>query len=216
MPRYDDRLTATTRSLVHRDTATRTGREGTFWRPFHRSLAPRIMAAAERYDRLGRIRQRATRQRGRNGPLGAIALDVLRYLLSRIDPRNGRLDPAISTIALATGHAGSAVAAALARLKAHGFLAWLRRYVPTERQGQRGPQVRQASNAYRIMLPAALLAWLCATPPDDDSHRRTLAQADAAAMVQALPLDEQVMAGGGDPATNAILARMARHFMART
>jgi hypothetical protein len=48
-----------------------------------------------------------------------------------------------------------------------GFLDWIRRYVPTGREGF-GPQVEQTSNAYRLSLPKLalkLLGLLCKAPP---------------------------------------------------
>jgi hypothetical protein len=44
-----------------------------------------------------------------------------------------------------------------AQLQEHGFLDWDRRYVETGRQGVRGPQVAQTSNAYITMLPQKAL-----------------------------------------------------------
>lgn len=164
---------------VHRHTRTARGQERAFWQPIERRSRSRILAAAERYDRLHRISHRTARNRRENGAIGHVGLEVLRALLfDFIDCRTGRLDPAIATIARKIGRAIGAVAAALQRLKAHGFLEWLRRYVPTGQQGLRGPQVQQTSNAYRITLPAAIVAALATPAPDDDDHRR---EADAEA-----------------------------------
>jgi hypothetical protein len=52
-----------------------------------------------------------------------------------------------------------AVVRALQALRAHGFLDWLRRYVPTGQEG-RGPQVKQTSNAYRLSMPARAMRLL--------------------------------------------------------
>ena len=41
---------------------------------------------------------------------------------------------------------------ALNALRRHGFIDWLRRYVPTNKEGS-GPQVQQTSNAYRLLRP---------------------------------------------------------------
>ncbi len=169
---------------VRRHTKTLPGHEGRFWQPFRRGQASRYLLAAERYDRTGRLAHRADRNRRHNGPLGHVALDVLRYLLRIIDFKSGRLDPAILTIANRIGRSPAAVVAALQRLKRHGFLDWLRRYEPTQNEG-RGPQVRQTSNAYRLALPAAAEALLPAEapPPDCETDRRVRAVQEARAMI---------------------------------
>jgi hypothetical protein len=47
----------------------------------------------------------------------------------------------------------AAIVDALAALRDHGFLTWVRRYVEADGEGARGPQVKQTSNAYRLLLP---------------------------------------------------------------
>jgi len=81
-------------------------------------------------------------------------------MLNMIDHATGRLDPAIDTIAGRIKRSRDAVWRALKALKAHGFVDWLRRYVPAPTAGQAGPQVRQTSNAYRLTLPAIARALL--------------------------------------------------------
>lgn len=93
------------------------------------------------------------RARGTHGRINQYGYRVLEVLLGRgggvpIDFRTGTLEPAIATIMTKTGFARQTVVAALARLKKHGFLDWVRR---TERTGAAvgdGPQVKQATNAY--------------------------------------------------------------------
>ena len=138
---------------VHRYSRTEEGREGRFWQPFNPKNVARFMQAAEKYDRLKRLAHRRERNNRENGAIGHVGLEVLRELLRLIDYKTGRLDPAIATLALRIGRSIAAVVDALKRLKAHGFLDWLRRYVPTGNAGMRGPQVKQTSNAYRLMLP---------------------------------------------------------------
>lgn len=153
---------------VRRHSRTMPGGEGRFWRPFNPKHRAPFMLAAERYDCAGRLAARADRNGRKNGPLGHVALDVLRELLRVIDYRTGRLDPAIKTIAQRIGRSTAAVVDALKRLRLHGFLDWLRRYEPTNSPG-RGPQVRQTSNAYRVSLPPRALALLPdAAPVSDD------------------------------------------------
>lgn len=198
---------------VHRFTKTEKDGEGRFWRPFNPKDAARMMQAAERYDRVQRLADRHARNGHKNGSLGHIGIEVLRELLRLIDYKTGRLDPAIATIARRLGRSIAAVVDALKRLRNHGFLEWLRRYVPTGNAGLRGPQVRQTSNAYRLMLPVALWRAITPPPPDDDTQRRTDAASEDRAMVEALPLDEQPAQLVDDPALAAILARLGRAIM---
>lgn len=182
--------------------------EGVFWRPFDRQEVGRLMLAAERYERVGR------KPGSRSGPLGLIAIEVLRELTRLIDFKTGRLEPAIATLMQRLRRSRDAVVRALANLRDHGFLDWLRRYVPTGNEG-RGPQVQQTSNAYRLSLPpraARLLAHLAHQPPapDDHSHRVEAEAAEAKAQIDGLPLWEQPVALMGDTPLAQALARLGR------
>jgi hypothetical protein len=152
------------------------GREGVFWRAIPRKEAQRILYAAKRFDRINRPKG------SRVGPLGNVALEVMELFVNLVDFRSGRLEPAIETIMRFCHRSRDAVVRALANLRQHGFLDWLRRYVPTDRAGP-GPQVKQTSNAYRLSLPARAAAlvgrWFGAPPPSDDAHRRETAAAEA-------------------------------------
>lgn len=163
------------------------GREGVFWRSFKREDVARILQAAERYDLVTR---RERRKGCRNGALGHVARDVLRELLRLLDFKTGRLDPAIKTLAARCGYSVAAVVDALKRLRAHGFLDWLRRYEPTGNAGMKAPQVRQTSNAYRVTIPPRAEALL--RPPVPVSADIEHAQAQAAR-------DAQEMAFSGTP-----------------
>lgn len=198
---------------VHRYSKTEAGREGRFWQPFNRRDVARFMAAAEKYDRLRRLAHRRDRNGRENGAIGHVGLEVLRELLRLIDYKTGRLDPAIATLAQRIGRSIAAVADALKRLKAHGFLDWLRRYVPTGNAGLRGPQVKQTSNAYRLMLPIQVARSMIVPPPQDDCHRREMAAEEGRAMIAALPLDEQPAELIDDPELAALLARLGRAIM---
>lgn len=203
------------RNRVHRHTKTQPGQEGRFWQPFSRRNAARFMRAAERYDRLQRLRHRQERTGRKNGALGHIGLEVLRELLRLIDYRTGRLDPAIATIAERIGRSVAAVHAALNRLRAHGFLAWVRRYVPTGRDGLRGPQVRQTSNAYALMIPAKARLDDEPPAPEDDQHRRESEAAEAARMVAELPLFERNRALFDSDELADTLSRLEAAILAR-
>lgn len=142
------------RNPVHRNSRLAGRCEGTFWRRTTRQDARRIVLAAQRYEI-------AMKEHGaRNGPLGSIAIDVLEYLANLVDHKTGRLEPSIETIMSKLRRSRDAVVRALKALRTHGFLDWIRRYVPTEKEGERGPQVRQVTNAYRLSLPARALALL--------------------------------------------------------
>lgn len=76
-------------ALVRRHSHTAGRCEGMFWRKTDRQQVRRVVLAAEKYEL-------ATKQRGqRNGALGGVALEVLRYLSNLIDYRTGRLDPSM-------------------------------------------------------------------------------------------------------------------------
>lgn len=137
--------------------------EAGFWSGFDRQAGGRLMLAAERYDRGGRPKGR------RNGPLGHVGLELLRALIRRVDHRTGRLDPALTTLMADVKRSRGAVVAALKALREHGFLDWIRRYEPIAGDGP-GPRIRQASNAYRLILPTVARTLLgklwrpCPTP----------------------------------------------------
>ena len=159
--------------------------EGVFWRPFKPRDVARYLTAAERFERTGK------KPGERSGPLGTVAIEVLRELLRLIDYRSGRLEPALLTLMARIKRSKDAVVRALAALRRHGFVDWVRRYEPTGNTGA-GPQVRQVSNAYRLALPPAAERLLGragedAPLPEDHEHavearkaafRAQLAQAD--------------------------------------
>ncbi len=88
-------------------------REQRHWRPFNKAERNARMRAAETYDRKHKIAGK------RNGPLGAIGVDVLRELMRMIDFKTGRLEPAIATLATRLSRSRGAIVKALARLKDH-------------------------------------------------------------------------------------------------
>ena len=162
--------------------------EGAVWRRTDRQEVRRIVLAARRYELVGRQAGRRT------GPLGHIALEVLELLGNLVSYRTGRLEPAIDTMMRKLKRSRDAVVRALAALRSHGFLDWLRRYEPTEREGP-GPQIRQVSNAYRLSLPARaarlLGRWGQEVPlPDDVVQHAHEQQAAQSAYRAALPLGE--------------------------
>lgn len=87
-------------------------------------------------------------QRG-PGRISAGARDVAEALLDMLGA-DGRLDPSLETIAARARLSVSAVKAALARLRACGFLDWTRRLI---RGPATGGRVQQTSNAYVLSAP---------------------------------------------------------------
>ena len=152
---------------VRRHSHIRGRSEGRIWRPTTRKDVQAILKAAEIYNEAG------LHEKGeRSGPLGSVALDVLRLFVNLIDFRTGRLEPSITTIMDRLGRSRDTIVRALKNLRAHGFIDWLRRYEPTGNEG-RGPQVQQASNAYRLSLPEKARQFLgrfAKAPPPPDDH----------------------------------------------
>lgn len=186
--------------------------EGRIWQPTTRKDVQAILKAAEIYNEAG------LHEKGeRSGPLGSVALDVLRLFVNLIDFRTGRLEPAITTIMDRLGRSRDTIVRALKNLRAHGFLDWIRRYEPTGNEG-RGPQVQQASNAYRLSLPEKARQFLGrfrkAPPPPADHGQDQRAWSEAiAAYRDALPLDERTQLDVGDSPLGPALVRMARSMM---
>ena len=187
--------------------------EGVFWRRTNRQEVRQIVLAARRYEL-------ACREPGsRNGPLGGVAIEVLELFANLVDFRTGRLEPAIETLMRMLRRSRDAIVRALKALRSHGFLDWLRRYVPTGNEG-RGPQVKQTSNAYRLSLPARAKQFLGrfgATPPlpDDHVHAEAERQAETEAHRASLPLDELALFDVGDNPLGQALARLARSIKQR-
>lgn len=156
-------------------------REGSFehrvWHAFDPERRGPIMKAAEQFER-------QHREPGReNGPLGHVGLEVLRELLRIVDHKSGRLDPTYAYLMSRVKRSRDAIAKALARLRKHGFLDWVRRTKPREDAGGAGPQVEQTSNAFWFKLPACCEAFvrrlLGKAPPAAKSRQEVIAEAAA-------------------------------------
>ena len=147
-----------------------------------------LYRAAELYEEKG---LKARRKGAENGPLGYIALKLLKLICNLANRHKGIVTWSIASLARALGgHSESAIHAAKERLRAHGFLTWIRRYVETDGPGhQRGPQVEQTSNLYGLALPAAarkLLGVFGKAPgPVDDEARRQEAEQTREAQAKA-------------------------------
>ncbi|MBS7701624.1 MULTISPECIES: helix-turn-helix domain-containing protein [unclassified Chelatococcus] len=198
---------------VRRDSHFKGRSEVRIWRPTNRQEVQKVLLAAKRYEL-------AERQKGeRAGPLGSVAIEVLEFFVNLVDFRTGRLEPSIDTIMGKVRRSRDAVVRALKALRAHGFLDWLRRYEPTGREGS-GPQVQQASNAYRLSLPERALRLLgrfgkAPPPPDDHVAAQTARAAELDAYRKALPLDELALFEAGDTALGRALAALGKSLQER-
>lgn len=168
-----------TRALLGRGDSPRSGQpvwrnsyavgqiEDRLWRPIAggnkrggKRWTASLLKAAKAFELKTRAERRETDPGTRNGALGEVGIAVLEFLYETVDYATGRLDPAIRTIADAIGRAYSAVHEALVRLRAAGFLAWMRRSEKIEEPEPGGPQVKQASNAYALLVPEPAQPWL--------------------------------------------------------
>jgi len=126
------------------------------WKPIDRkamSVSARLRTAEE-YDRVNK-------QPGkRNGPIGHIGLEVLRYMYRIVDFKDGRLEPSIATIMAGVKRSRQAVTDALARLRGAGFINWVRRKEDRDDAEGAGPQVAQMTSAYQLTLPQKAIAYI--------------------------------------------------------
>lgn len=103
---------------------------------------------------------------GKQHEINANAIRVLKALLRRcMDFKTGTCEPCLDTLMRLTRLARRTVTRALATLRKHGFLDWIRRTVRTDNPPGEGPQVRQVSNAYWIdlgRLPKRVFEYLAA------------------------------------------------------
>lgn len=123
------------RADVFRRIADGTKKGGGRWRAA-------LLKAAKEFDQ-------HAKEAGKRGPLTPYGIRVLEELLWRaLDFKTGRSEPTIAALQGWTGYARVTVVRALARLKAHGFLDWVRRSRRKEQPREYGPQREQTSNAY--------------------------------------------------------------------
>lgn len=128
---------------------------GESWQAISRAQANRRIFALKVY----RERLRKPGQRwGAEGTISAGAIGMYELLCNFACRGRGRIEPSVEWLAGACNVPMKVIHAWKAQLKEHGFLDWRRRWVQTGRQGVRGPQVEQTSNAYWTQLPAAAMA----------------------------------------------------------
>lgn len=182
--------------------------EGAFWRRTSRHEVRQILLAARRFELAGR------QPGARNGPLGSVAIEIMELFANLVDFKSGRLDPSIDTLMRYLRRSRDAIVRALKALRTHGFLDWLRRYVPTGNDG-RGPQVQQTSNAYRMSLPARALQlisrWATPAPaPEDHEHREGIQTAIIDEHRESLEIGERALFDFGDSPLGLALAKLGR------
>ncbi len=181
--------------------------EAVFWRSTNRQEVRQIVLAARKYDLAGK------RTGERNGPLGGVAIEILDLMANLVHFRSGRLDPSLEYLMGKLKRSRDAIVRALKALRSHGFIDWLRRYVPTSNQS--GPQVQQTSNAYRMSLPRKALQLLGrlgrqAPAPDDFSHAQEVRKAVLDAHQASLTPEELPLFVVEDDDLAATLARLGK------
>lgn len=122
----------------------------TRWTRFSRKEGQRLIFVLKVYS------ERLRKKGQRTGALGTISFGAIRLaevLVSISVKGNGRLEPSVFWLAKALNVARKSIHAWKAQLEAHGFLSWTRRYDRVETPGQKGPQLRQTSNAYVLRVP---------------------------------------------------------------
>lgn len=122
------------------------------WRPFGDGTRRSALRWIDAWLRTAKEYDVVRKEPGEHGPLLANGIRVLEELLKLACFRTGRLEPTLDTLMKRCGLARNTVVRALARLKAHGFLRWVRRSRKMGNDGEAGPQREQTSNAYHFEL----------------------------------------------------------------
>lgn len=96
---------------------------------------------------------------GAQGTISDGAVRLFKLFCNMAVKNRGRVEPSVQWLASARvlNRPMKVIHAWKAQLQEHGFLDWDRRYVETGRDGIRGPQVAQTSNAYITKLPQVAL-----------------------------------------------------------
>jgi hypothetical protein len=184
-------------------------------------FAPLAKKAAVRLWYRARDFDRGSHEPGKHGgAVGHTALAVLHALIfDFLNHRTGRLDPSYAAIAAKAGVCVRTVASALARLKALGILAWVRRCA--ERWVEGRFVLEQQSNAFGL-LPES--QWRGYRPPAEPPGPAPGTWGDPTPMLSAvaqaalegdLAAQVQVLAADPKDGLAAALARLGRAFMAR-
>lgn len=174
------------------------------------------------FDRLARDRRKAGQRWGAAGTFSRTDREILAKLLEMAAKYAGEVFPTLRQVAAWVGCSVRSVVGGLKRLKAAGFLSWDRRYVDTDRQGLRGPQVEQTSNFYYMALPTAAAAlinqWRGRRTPREDEAAEAEREGKARFLAgcRRAELEEQWKGrGGASPAILKAEAKAAKELAAR-
>lgn len=125
------------------------------WMRFSREEGHRLLFVLKlKAERLRKPGQRT----GAPGTISFGAIRLAEVLVSLCVKGRGRLEPSVAWLAKAINVAKKSIHAWKQQLQEHGFLRWTRRFVRVQTPGQKGPQLKQTSNAYSLMTPAAAAA----------------------------------------------------------
>jgi DNA-binding transcriptional ArsR family regulator len=155
-----------------------------------------MLKVAREYDQVGQ-------KKGRGAPLGPYTRDVLAALLELVDFPTGRLEPTYQKLMAMTGLAKSTISSALRRLRAHGFLDWVRRSRLVEKDD--GVAREQTSNAYFFDVGRLAKAVRLRFQSLLDRRERT-----AAAAGKAAPPPRPAPPGPLSPSDSELAAALAR------
>jgi hypothetical protein len=200
-PRTRERTGQPVRRLSH----NKGGAELALWRAhnmFPKSEHNARMRALEEFEHETKLPGK------RNGAVGGIGLEVYRYLLRLRGKKTGRLDPTIRWIADKISRSRSAVAAALARLKEHGFIDWIRRCQPIENAEPDEQQTEQIANAYVLHVPATAKERVRRMLRKPTEFVRAVAEKLARQRKLETSTVDEVIAEAGSPELRAMLERL--------
>jgi hypothetical protein len=196
---------ARSNSPVRRNSHNAGGSEVSLWRThntFPKTEHNARMRAAEAFEHETKLPGK------RNGALGSIGLEVLRCLLRLRGRKDGRLDPTYQWIADKIHRSRSAVGEALDRLKACGFLDWIRRCVPIEDALPDEQQSEQISNAFILLQPPTVRECVRRMLRKPSEFVRAVAEKLARQKKLDTATVDDVIAEVQSPELRAILARV--------
>jgi hypothetical protein len=177
------------------------------FQPLPKRRAGKLYQKARAHDR--RTRQPGSGRHG--GALGRVALNVMQVLLfDFMDYATGRLDPSIDAIARKAGCCATAVKNALKKLKALGFLTWIRRAKPAEDEAG-GFLLRQDTNAYAILPETYWRGYEEPAQPPVEAWQWGATPPLPPALARAA---EEIAAGGSARSTIAILEEDPKNALA--
>ncbi|PZU62717.1 helix-turn-helix domain-containing protein [Sphingobium sp.] len=209
-----------TGARVLRDSVEAGTFEHAFFTPPGKGETDRLLRAARKALDAGRRLRREARagiraltpiERG-IATLTSASVRIFEEILTLSRLNRGRIFPSYDYLAEATGLGRATVARGLKILEDVGFVMRQRRFKRIEDAQGPGPRYEQTSNAYRTMLPQAIVAylprWMRPAPVSDDMlQRRIDAAQDIADMRGSLPCKE--LAGTiADGALGKVLARL--------